>query len=92
MDEIKNGCIGIWEENTDYLLTWAEVEQLPELVQQDTKIFEYNQWTTADCTLYSAFGAVSDLFNYELVCEECSRLSSRLLEWKAFRFMKGCLL
>jgi len=74
MDEIKNGCIGIWEENTDYLLTWAEVEQLPELIQQDTKIFEYNQWTTADCTLYSAFGAVSDLFNYEFKKSEIAEM------------------
>lgn len=58
-------CIGVWECTTDYLLTWAEVESLPELVEQDTKIYEYNQWSTPHCTLYSAFGAVSDLFNYE---------------------------
>lgn len=66
MDETQiNGCIWLWEADTDYLLTGEEAEWLPELVQQDDKIYEYNQSWTPHCTLYSAFGAVSDLFNYE---------------------------
>lgn len=73
MDEIT-GCIGIWECTTDYLLTWWEVEQLPELVQQDTQIYEYNQGSTPHCTLYSAFGAVSDLFNYEFTQKEIDEM------------------
>ena len=64
-EEIYNGCLGLWEEATDFLLTWSEAEKLPELDQQDDKIYEYNQGSSLDCTLYSAFGAVSDLFNYE---------------------------
>ena len=74
MDEIKNGCIWLGAENTDYLLTWAEVDELPDLVQQDTKIYEYNQGTTPHCTLYSAFGAVSDLFNYEFTQKEIDEM------------------
>lgn len=74
MEWIINGCLGIWAENTDYLLTWWEVEELPELKQQDDKIFEYNQSGTPHCTLYSAFGAVSDLFNYEFTQKEIDEM------------------
>lgn len=74
MEEEINGCIWVGECTTDYLLTWAEVEQLPDLVQQDTKIYEYNQWSTPHCTLYSAFGAVSDLFNYEFTQKEIDEM------------------
>lgn len=74
MEEQITWCYGLGECETDYLLTWAEVEQLPELVQQDTQIYEYNQWTTPHCTLYSAFGAVSDLFNYEFKQSEIDEM------------------
>lgn len=74
MTENINGCYWLWECETDYLLTGAEVETLPELEQQDTKIIEYNQWTTLHCTLYSAFGAVSDLFNYEFTQKEIDEI------------------
>lgn len=74
MDKELNGCLGIWAENTDYLLSWWEVDMLPELTQQDTKIYEYNQSGTPHCTLYSAFGAVSDLFNYEFTQKEIDEI------------------
>ena len=73
MEEI-NGCLWLWAENTDFLLSWWEVDNLPELTQQDTKIFEYNQSWTPHCTLYSAFGAVSDLFNYEFTQKEIDEI------------------
>jgi len=73
MEEI-NGCLWLWAENSDFLLTWWEVDNLPELTQQDTKIFEYNQSWTPHCTLYSAFGAVSDLFNYEFTQKEIDEM------------------
>ena len=73
MEEI-NGCLWLWAENTDFLLSWWEVDSLPELTQQDTKIFEYNQSWTPHCTLYSAFGAVSDLFNYEFTQKEIDEM------------------
>jgi hypothetical protein len=73
MEEI-NGCLWIWAENSDFLLTWWEVDSLPELTQQDDKIFEYSQSWTPHCTLYSAFGAVSDLFNYEFTQKEIDEI------------------
>lgn len=73
MEEL-NGCLWLWAENTDFLLSWWEVDSLPELTQQDTKIFEYNQTWTPHCTLYSAFGAVSDLFNYEFTQKEIDEM------------------
>ncbi len=74
METITNWCLWVGSENTDYLLTWAEVDKLPVLVQQDTKIYEYHQWSTPHCTLYSAFGAVSDLFNYEFTKKEIDEI------------------
>ena len=74
MEEVNNGCLWIWAENSDFLLTWWEVDALPELTQQDDKIFEYNQSWTPHCTLYSAFGAVSDLFNYQFLQKEIDEM------------------
>ena len=74
MDKELNGCLGIWAENTDYLLTGEEAWELPELPIQDTKIYEYSQSGTPHCTLYSAFGAVSDLFNYEFTQKEIDEI------------------
>lgn len=73
MEEI-NGCLWLWAESTDFLLSWWEVENLPELTQQDTKIFEYSQGWTPHCTLYSAIGAVSDLFNYQFLQKEIDEI------------------
>ena len=72
--ENYNGCIWLWEENTDYLLCWEEAEWLPELTIQDQIIYEYNQGTTPHCTLYSAFWAVSDLFNYQFTQKEIDEM------------------
>ena len=73
MEEL-NGCLWLWAESTDFLLSWWEVDNLPELTQQDTKIFEYSQSWTPHCTLYSAFGAISDLFNYEFTQKEIDEM------------------
>ena len=73
MEEL-NGCLWLWAENTDFLLSWWEVNSLPELTQQDDKIIEYSQSWTPHCTLYSAFGAVSDLFNYEFTQKEIDEI------------------
>lgn len=44
--------------------------ELPTLVKQDNKIYQYDQYAMPehrkDCTIFSAFGAMSDLWNYEL--------------------------
>jgi hypothetical protein len=73
MEEI-NGCLWLWAENSDFLLSWWEVDSLPELTQQDDKIIEYSQSWTPHCTLYSAFGAVSDLFNYQFLQKEIDEM------------------
>lgn len=73
MEEL-NGCLWLWAESTDFLLSWWEVDNLPELTQQDDKIIEYSQSWTPHCTLYSAFGAVSDLFNYEFTQKEIDEM------------------
>lgn len=73
MEEL-NGCLWLWADNTDFLLSWWEVDSLPELTQQDDKIIEYSQSWTPHCTLYSAFGAVSDLFNYEFTQKEIDEI------------------
>ena len=74
MPEELNGCLWLGAENSDYLLTSSEIQELPELKQQDDKIYEYSQAWTPHCTLYSAFGAVSDLFNYEWTKKEIDEM------------------
>lgn len=70
MDELNfnNGLLWVWEQQTDFLL--LNGENLPKLYNQDNEIYEYNQWNTNDCTIYSAFWAVSDLMNYKFTKEE----------------------
>lgn len=74
MEELKNIEIvswdyGIIEKDTDFILTEWDVDWLPTLFEQDDVYFEYNQsansWSKASCTLFNAFGAVSDLENYK---------------------------
>ena len=37
------GCIGLGEEDTDYVLCDGDIDLLPELYQQDDIRYEYNQ-------------------------------------------------
>lgn len=64
--ETINGCLGDGHTDKDWKITGEMLDELPELEIQDKKIFEYNQGSSPDCTLYSALGALSDLFNREL--------------------------
>lgn len=61
-----NGCLGDGHTDQDWEITGEMLDELPELEIQDQKIFEYDQGSSPDCTLYSALGALSDLFNREL--------------------------
>ena len=74
MEEIENGCLWLWYETTDYLLMEWDVDNLPNLYQQDDIRFEYNQnnqtWSKKSCSVFSAIGAVSDLWNYEVPLSE----------------------
>ena len=70
MADIENGCIGLGEKPTDFILTEWLLDALPTLYQQDEIIYQYNQWTqdrsTKSCTLFSPIWAISDLFNVEV--------------------------
>lgn len=74
MEELENGCLGIWEQLTDYLLCEWDIDTLPELPIKDKKRYEYNQnkweWSRKSCTIFAAAWALSDLKNYEFSEEE----------------------
>lgn len=63
LDLMDNWLLWDWYQETDFLL--VNGSWLPKLFQQDEEIYEYNQGTTNDCTIYSAFWAISDLMNYK---------------------------
>lgn len=82
--DIKNEMIFSWdywiiEKDTDFVLTEWDADWLPTLFQQDDIYFEYNQnansWSKMSCTLYNAFGAVSDLENYEFLLEQIKEIN-----------------
>ena len=68
MEELENGCLGIWEQLTDYLLCEWDIDTLPELPIKDRVRYEYNQnnwdWSRKSCTIFTAAWALSDLKNY----------------------------
>ena len=67
--EIEHGCLGIWEQDTDYQLCEGDIDTLPDLSEQDTIRYEYNQWayswSSVSCTIFAAAGMLSDLKNYK---------------------------
>ena len=89
MTEIENWCLGIGGQVTDYLICdWFE-DALPTLYQQDDIIFEYNQgnqeWSKKSCTIFSAVGAISDLFNYEFKLSEIKEIDTISYTWWRFK-------
>ena len=74
MEEETLGCLGIWEEDTDYLLCNGDSDLLPKLVKKDEIRFEYNQWNQEwsrnSCTIFAAMWMLSDLINYEFSLKE----------------------
>jgi hypothetical protein len=81
MDEIENWCLWTGVQATDYTLCdWFE-DKLPILYSQDNIIYEYNQynqtWSTKSCTIFSAIGAISDLFNYEFSLDEIKQIDDK---------------
>jgi hypothetical protein len=76
--KIKDWAISVGDKITDFLI-W-DIWTVPELEQQDIKIYEYNQWNTSDCTLYSAFWAISDLMNYEFTKNEIAEIVAKSYE------------
>ena len=78
MTELENGCLGDGVQVTDYLLAEGFEDNLPKLVQQDDVIYEYNQYNQTrskkSCTIFSAIGAISDLFNYKFPLDEIKKI------------------
>lgn len=74
MEEIENWCLWDWYENTDFLLTEADIYTLPELYTQDTIRYDYNQWkqtwSKKSCSIFCAVWAMSDLKNYQFSLDE----------------------
>ena len=67
-DIILDWSLWDWYKITDYILSEWDTDRLPKLQKLDTKRFSYNQskneWSKKSCTIYSAIGSISDLFNY----------------------------
>ena len=67
-------CLGLGEEDTDYVLCEWDEWLLPNLYQQDQIRFEYNQWNQSwskvSCTIFAAMWMLSDLMNYEFSLKE----------------------
>ena len=76
---IPNGCLGVGESPNDFILDEGNEWGLPTLYDQDDIYFEYNQnantWSKLSCTIYNAFGAISDLMNYEFPLEQIKELN-----------------
>lgn len=79
MEEMYNGCLATWESANDFILDEGNEWGLPTLYQQDDIFFEYNQsannWSKLSCTIFNAFGAVSDLMNYKFTLEQQKELN-----------------
>lgn len=77
-NEEINGCLWVWEKETDFILEEWEIDGLPTLFDQDEIFFEYNQndheRSKKSCTLFNAFGAVSDLRNYEFTIDQIKEI------------------
>lgn len=88
MENIEiNGCLGDWYETSDFLLTEADIYHLPELFEQDTIRFDYNQWkqnrSKKSCSVFSAVWAMSDLKNYQFSLDEIKEIDD--LSYKKWR-------
>lgn len=68
-----NWALWVWEQKTDFLI-W-NTESLPKLEIQDDKRYEYNQLASNDCTIFSSFGSISDLMNYEFSPQEIKEIN-----------------
>ena len=68
---IKDGILWV-DSDDDYLVGSITI---PNMELQDILIYEYNQWKSNDCTLYSALGCLWDLFNYKFTSEEIKEIN-----------------
>ena len=79
MDEEKiiNWCLWLWHQPEDWTINGSRIEldKLPNLYLKDDIRYQYNQWSSSDCTIYGSIGAISDLFNYEFSAEEIDEIN-----------------
>lgn len=84
--EMPNGCLGLGEKPTDFILTEGLLDKMPALYMQDEQIYQYNQfkqkWSQKSCTLFSPVWAVSDLWNIQIDIDEVK-------EWDEESYNKG---
>jgi hypothetical protein len=84
--EMPNGCYGLGEKITDFIMTEWLLDKMPTLYQQDEIIYQYNQFnqkrSQKSCTLFSPIWAVSDLWNIEIDLWE-------IKEWDEESYNKG---
>lgn len=82
--ELPNGCLGIWEQDTDFLLCWWFDDALPTLYKQDEVRYFYNQyaysWSKVSCTIFAAAGMLSDLMNYQFSEKELKEMDEMSYE------------
>lgn len=78
IDLVEDWCLWDWYEETDFLLTEADVYTLPELYTQDTIRYNYNQWkqerSKKSCSIFAAVWAMSDLKNYKFSLDEIKEI------------------
>lgn len=80
-------CLGDWAEDTDYVLCEWDIDILPTLYKKDEIRYEYNQyknsWSYVSCTIFSAVGMISDLFNYKFTYDEIKEIDELSYErWR----------
>lgn len=103
IEEIENGCLGVWEKDSDFILDWESIDWLPDLFEQDDIFFEYNQnnqdWSKKSCTIFNAIWAVSDLWNYEFSLGEIKEMDDQSykpergrVKWHWWETQKACKL
>lgn len=77
MEEVL-GCLGTWEQSTDYVLCNGDSDLLPALVKKDEIRFSYNQYkdkrSYVSCTIFAAVWMLSDLMNYEFTYDEIKEI------------------
>lgn len=69
LDVLVDWVLWDWHTDSDFQLTYEEIEWLPPLFLQDNVRYDYNQGkqtrSKKSCTIFAAIWAISDLWNYK---------------------------
>lgn len=80
--ELLNWVLDFTENQEDYLVD-AVVDSKALMTKQDWIVYQYNQWSSKDCTIYSAIWWCWDLNNHKFSIEEIKRINER--SWELWR-------